>query len=204
MQNFKLVLASTSPYRAEILTKLNTPFIQQPSDIEETEIPGETPDARAMRLSREKAEAVVKHLTNSSSEQNDCIYLVIGSDQVAHIDGEVLHKPGNFDNAVRQLKKSSGKQAAFHTGLTLINAQSGEHLSECEITRVNFLELTESQITNYLKIEEPYNCAGSFKSEGLGVTLFESVETSDPNSLVGLPLIKLTKLLRKFGVEPLS
>ncbi len=142
------------------------------------------------RLSLAKAQTVAAHFKQG---------LVIGSDQVAVIDNEILGKPGNYDNAVAQLERAAGKTVTFLTGLALVNAQSGSIQAEVVPFKVVFRELSREQIDNYLKAEQPYNCAGSFKSEGLGIALFERLEGDDPNTLIGLPLIRLIRMLEKEG-----
>ena len=188
----KLFLASTSPFRREILSKLSLPFETQAPEIDETPLPNESPEQLVERLSIAKAKAVAEKLTKG---------LVIGSDQVAVIDGEILGKPGNHDNAVEQLQNASGKTVTFLTGLCLYNAATHNMQVEVVPFKVVFRQLTTEQIESYLQKEQPYNCAGSFKSEGLGITLFERLEGDDPNTLIGLPLIRLVRMLEAEGVE---
>lgn len=164
-------------------------------DIDESALDGESPSALVQRLSLEKAQAIaVKH-------QNA---LIIGSDQVAVLDDEIITKPHNHARATKQLTLASGRKVTFLTGLCLYNSNTQQHQLIVEPYTVNFLSLSEEQIEQYLLKEKPYNCAGSFKSEGLGITLFSSMEGNDPNSLIGLPLIALIKMLRQEGIEPLS
>lgn len=191
-----LVLASTSKYRAEILAKLGLDFIQAASNIDERLIELEAPSSRALRLSAEKATSVNLLL---SGDQRPA--LIIGSDQVAHIDGTILRKPGSFDTAFQQLKASSGKSVKFETAVSIFSTENQQTQSILEVCTVNFKNLSDSQIENYLTKEQPFDCCGSFKSEGLGIALFESIEIADPNTLVGLPLIALCKLLSQYGIE---
>lgn len=191
-----LVLASTSKYRAEILAKLGLDFIQIASNIDERLVELEAPSSRALRLSAEKATSVNLLL---SEDQRPA--LIIGSDQVAHIDGTILRKPGSFDTAFQQLKASSGKSVKFETAVSIFSTENQQTQSILEVCTVNFKNLSDSQIENYLHKEQPFDCCGSFKSEGLGIALFESIEITDPNTLVGLPLIALCKLLSQYGIE---
>jgi len=186
----QLVLASTSPFRRSILEKLGVPFDCHAPEVDETPQPGETPSQLVERLSIAKAQAVAAHLKEG---------LVIGSDQVAVIDNDILGKPGNHANAVAQLERAAGKTVTFLTGLALVNAASGSIQAEVVPFKVVFRQLTREQIENYLNAEQPYNCAGSFKSEGLGIALFERLEGDDPNTLIGLPLIRLIRMLEKEG-----
>ncbi len=187
----QIVLASTSPFRKSVLEKLGLRFTCHAPEVDETPQPGETPRQLVQRLSVAKAKAVAAHF-----EQG----LIIGSDQVAVIDDEILGKPGNHENAVAQLERASGKTVTFLTGLALVNAQSGAIQAEVIPFKVIFRQLSQPQIVNYLHAEQPYNCAGSFKSEGLGIALFERLEGEDPNTLIGLPLIRLIRMLEKEGV----
>jgi MAF protein len=186
----QLVLASTSPFRRSILEKLGVAFDCHAPEIDEAPQPGETPSQLVERLSIAKAQAVAAHLKQG---------LVIGSDQVAVIDDDILGKPGNHANAVAQLERTAGKTVTFLTGLALVNAASGSIQAEVVPFKVVFRQLTREQIENYLKVEQPYNCAGSFKSEGLGIALFDRLEGDDPNTLIGLPLIRLIRMLEKEG-----
>ena len=187
----QLVLASTSPFRKSVLEKLGLPFDCHAPEIDETPRPDETPAQLVERLSIAKAQAVAAHFKQG---------LVIGSDQVAVIDDEILGKPGNHENAVGQLERASGKTVTFLTGLALVNAESGAIQAEVVPFKVVFRQLTQPQIVNYLNAEQPYNCAGSFKSEGLGIALFDRLEGDDPNTLIGLPLIRLIRMLEKEGM----
>lgn len=184
----QLVLASTSPFRRELLARLGLPFEIANPAVDESSLPGESPEATALRLSEAKARAVASKFPDA---------LIIGSDQVACLDGQIFGKPGNHENAVKQLRVMRGRSVNFFTGLCLLNTRTGEaHL--CGVpTLVTFRELADTEIENYLRREQPYNCAGSAKSEGLGIAVIAKMEGSDPNALIGLPLIALCDLLRK-------
>lgn len=188
----KLVLASTSPFRREILAKLQLPFDAAAPEVDESPLPGETPAQLVERLAIAKAQAVATQHESA---------LVIGSDQVAVIDDTILGKPGSRERAVAQLKQASGHSVRFLTGLCLYNSDSGNYQSEVVPFDVVFRQLSESQIENYLEREQPYNCAGSFKSEGLGIALFERLVGDDPNTLIGLPLIRLVRMLENEGMK---
>ncbi len=186
----QLVLASTSPFRKQLLEKLHLQFITDKPNVDETPLAGETAIALVERLAIAKAQALASHYDNA---------LLIGSDQVCVNDGEILGKPGDFANAFAQLKAASGKKITFYTGLALVNSQTGHVQSLVEPFTVQFRELSDAMITNYLNKEQPFNCAGSFKSEGYGIALFDSLQGKDPNSLIGLPLISLIKMLEAEG-----
>ena len=190
-----LVLASTSPFRRELLQKLNIPFQCAKPNIDEAPKEGETSLQLVERLAVEKVQAVSAQFENA---------LIIGSDQVALCDGEILGKPHNFANAVKQLEKFSQKVVTFYTGLCVYNTETKQTLSLVEPFYVHFKALSATDITHYLHAEQPYNCAGSFKSEGLGICLFEKLSGDDPNTLIGLPLIKLVALLKKQGLDVLA
>jgi len=190
-----VVLASTSSFRKSILEKLNIPFQCANPCIDETPLKNEPSIALVERLAFEKAKAVAKAHPNS---------LIIGSDQVALCDGEILGKPHNFDNGVAQLRKFSGKIVTFYTGLCVYDSESKKTLSIVEPFNVHFNLLSQQDIENYLHAEEPYNCAGSFKSEGLGICLFEKLDGNDPNTLIGLPLIRLVALLKEHSLDVLA
>jgi septum formation protein len=187
-----LVLASTSPFRRELLARLGLPFTTASPDTDETALAGETPEATALRLAEAKARAVADRFPQA---------LIIGSDQVACLDGEVFGKPGNHDNAVRQLQTMRGRRVNFYTGLCLFNAASGRSQLVGVPTLVTFRQLDDAAIERYLRSEQPYNCAGSAKSEGLGIALIESIDGNDPNALIGLPLIALCGLLANEGLN---
>ena len=182
----KLVLGSSSPFRKELLERLMVPFETANPDIDETPLDGERPIALVERLAIEKAKAVAKDHPNA---------LIIGSDQVALHGDEIVGKPHTHERAVEQLKTASGKKISLYTGLALFNSASGTVQSEVIPFTVHFKELSEQVIESYLRKEQPYNCAGSVRSEGLGVALFERFEGDDPNALIGLPLIRLIAML---------
>ncbi len=188
----KLILASSSPYRRELLARLEIPFKVIPPEIDETPLPDETPQALVERLAIAKAQAV-------AATQSDA--LVIGSDQVAIHHGVIVGKPKDHDHAVEQLRSASGQTITLYTGLALVNGASGKVQSETVPYRVTFRALSDAQIENYLRKEQPYGCAGAVKSEGLGIALLERFEGDDPNTLIGLPLIRLVRMLEKEGVE---
>ena len=182
-----LVLGSSSPFRKELLSRLMIPFETANPDINESPLGNETPIQLVERLAIEKAQAVATQFPNA---------LVIGSDQVAlHPGDEIVGKPHTHERAVEQLKTASGQQIRLYTGLALINSDSGEIQSEVVPFTVHFKTLSEQTIESYLRKEEPYNCAGSVRSEGLGIALFERLEGDDPNALIGLPLIRLVAML---------
>ena len=185
-----LVLASTSMYRRELLERLQIPFEIAAPGVDETPLQGESAQETARRLSRLKARAVVEKFPDA---------LIIGSDQVALLGGEQLGKPLNHDNATRQLRNLSGQCATFFTALTLLNARTGRMQTEVAENRVTFRVLTDAQIEAYLRLEQPYHCAGSAKTEGLGIALLKKMEGDDPNALVGLPLILLVDMLKNEG-----
>lgn len=190
----KIILASSSPFRRQLLEKLHIPFQYVSPDIDETRLAGESLLAMIDRLSLAKAAAVASTHPNS---------IIIASDQSAFLNNEALHKPGNYENAYQQLKNASGQTIEFHTGLVVFdNRQADPKIQSVhDITRVDFRELSHQQIHNYLTLEQPYQCAGSFKSEGLGITLFSKIESTDPNALIGLPLIALTDCLNNLGIQ---
>jgi septum formation protein len=190
----KIVLASTSPFRRELLARLGLPFETADPAVDETPWPGETPEATALRLSEEKARAVASKFPDA---------LIIGSDQVACLDGRIFGKPGNHENAVRQLQTMRGRSVNFFTGLCLLNAKTGVAHLRGVPTLVSFRDLADSEIDNYLRREQPYNCAGSAKSEGLGIAVIARMVGEDPNALIGLPLIALCDLLRVENVNVL-
>jgi MAF protein len=185
-----LILASSSPFRRELLQRLGLPFETAVPDADETPLADETPQALVRRLAEMKARAV--GATHSG--------LIIGSDQVASTGSDILGKPGTHEKALAQLAFLSGKRVSFHTGLCLLNSASNDIQVDVVPFHVRFRPLTEAQIERYLTAEQPYNCAGSFKSEGLGITLFERMEGEDPTALIGLPLIRLTSMLANAGI----
>jgi septum formation protein len=187
-----LVLASTSIYRRELLERLQLPFQTASPDVDETPLSGESAKQTSWRLSREKAQAVAVHYPGA---------LIIGSDQVALLEQQQIGKPLTHDNAVRQLCAMRGKTVTFYTALTLLNASSGEFQTDVAENRVSFRDLSDDEIESYLLKEQPYHCAGSAKSEGLGIALISRMEGDDPNALVGLPLILLIGMLKNQGVS---
>lgn len=191
----KLILASTSRYRRELLSRLKLPFEVASPNIDETPLPGESPSATALRLSVLKAQAVAAQFPDS---------LIIGSDQVLMLGSEQLGKPGNYENAFVQLKKMQGKAMVFHTALTLLNSKSGHVQTQDIPTVVHIRPLSDAQIETYLKREEPYDCAGSAKSESLGIALMERMDSPDPTALIGLPLMALTQMMMNEGVDVLT
>jgi len=190
----KIVLASTSPFRRELLARLGLSFEVANPDVDEIALPGEAPQSTALRLSEAKARVVADQYQDA---------LIIGSDQVASVDGQIFGKPGSHENAVKQLQTMSGRTVSFFTGLSLLNAKT-DHIQTVGVpTLVSFRTLSTLEIENYLRIEKPYNCAGSAKSEGLGIALIAKMEGEDPNALIGLPLIALCSLLRNENVSPI-
>ena len=191
----QVVLASTSNYRRVLLERLGMPFECADPQVGEAALLAESPVTTALRLAEAKARAVAIRFPNA---------LVIGSDQVASCEGARLDKPGNHDNAVRQLTLVSGKTAVFDTAVVLLDTKSGTLGSRAVSCRVTFRLLGAGQIERYLRLEQPYDCAGSAKAEGLGITLINRIDTEDPTSLIGLPLIALTELLRGAGCDVLG
>jgi len=191
----KIVLGSTSPFRKALLERLCIDFDCDSPDIDETPLLDEPIREMVVRLAIEKAQAISDRHPGS---------LIIGSDQSAMLNGEKLSKPGNFDNAFQQLTRASGQKITFQTGLCLLNTTTGNIQSCCVPYTVVFKVLSEKMIESYLLKEEPYNCAGSFKSEGLGIALFERFEGDDPNALIGLPLIQLVNFLNNEGFSILD
>jgi len=187
-----LVLASSSPYRRELLTRLRLPFTWSAPHIDETRHPDEDADTLVRRLSLEKAQA----LSTTHSQ-----HLIIGSDQVAVLGTQILGKPHTLERAREQLLAASGNSVTFLTGLTLLNSATGQQQTDCIPFTVHFRPLSEAQIMRYLTAEQPFDCAGSFKAEGLGISLFRNTEGSDSNSLIGLPLIRLVDMLLASGID---
>jgi septum formation protein len=192
MMKQTLILASSSKFRRELLHKLQIPFSSISPKVDETALPNEKPHETAIRLAQDKARKIGKKHPHA---------LVIGCDQVATLDGEQLGKPGNHHNASLQLQKMRGREVTFHSALCLFNAETGHMQAEVVPYLVRFRQLTDTQIENYLNKEQPYQCAGSAKSEGLGIALIERMIGEDPNALVGLPLIKLITMLQNEGVR---
>ncbi len=191
----KLVLASTSRYRRELLSRLHLPFEVLAPDVNETPLPGEMPSQTALRLSVLKAQAAVVQFPDA---------LIIGSDQVLMLDADQLGKPGDYDKAFEQIKRMQGNAMVFHTALTLLNSKSGRAQTRDVPTVVHIRKLSDAQIAAYLKKEQPYDCAGSARSESLGIALMERMDSPDPTALIGLPLIALTEMLLNEGVDVLT
>ena len=187
-----VVLGSTSRYRRELLSRLHIPFEVASPEVDETPLPGETPRDLALRLALAKARAVAARFPGAA---------VIGSDQVADLDGEPLGKPGTHERAVLQLQRMRGRTVVFQTALAVVCLATGFEQVDLAPVRVQFRQLTDEEIENYLQAEKPYDCAGSAKSEGLGIALLESIENDDPTALVGLPLIRTARMLRAAGVR---
>jgi len=195
MKVARIVLASTSRYRRELLERLRLPFDVVAPEVDEVPMPGETPRATAIRLAQAKALAV--HARNEDA-------VVIGSDQVAELDGEALGKPLRHERALEQLERMQGRAVVFHTALALAGPGIDELQVDSVPTTVHFRRLTRDDLTRYLEIDQPYDCAGSAKIESLGIALVERVESSDPTALIGLPLIRLTSMLIAAGVPVLA
>ena len=187
----KLILASTSPYRKELLARLNLAFDSVAPEVDETPLADEQPTETACRLALAKAQAVRDRNPDS---------LIVGSDQVAICDGQRLDKPGNHANAVRQLQLASGRSVVFHTAVVLLNSGSGRIQTELVPTETRFRSLSAEEIVRYLRAEPAYDCAGSAKSEGLGISLLEEIRSPDPTALIGLPLIALCSMLRNENI----
>ena len=190
-----LVLGSTSRYRRELLQRLQIPFDVAAPDVDETPLPGETPRALAERLALAKAHAVARAFPHA---------VVIGSDQVADLNGLPLGKPGSHERAVIQLRQMRGQTVVFQTAVAVVCLESGFEQSRLASVRVTFRDLTDDAIENYLRIEQPYDCAGSAKSEGLGIALLESIASDDPTALIGLPLIHTCQMIQAAGVALLT
>ena len=192
MNQPELILGSSSPYRRELLERLRLPFTVVSPKIDETPQSGETPPETALRLALEKARYIAQSHPNA---------LIIGADQVATVNGEQVGKAGGFDKALTQLQMMRGKTALFHSALCLYDARNDTYQLENIITKTTFRDLPDDELAAYLRIEQPYDCAGSAKVEALGITILEKVESDDPTALVGLPLIALTGMLRQAGVR---
>jgi len=190
----RLILASTSPFRRALLMRLGLPFTIQAPEVDETGLPDEEAPRLVARLAEQKARAIA---------QSAPAALIIGSDQAAVLDGDIIGKPGDHRRAVAQLQRASGRTVIFYTGLCLLDSASDQCQVAVEEFRVVFRPLTATMIEAYLQREQPYQCAGSFKSERLGIALFERLEGDDPTSLIGLPLIRLTRMLEAAGAAVL-
>jgi len=187
-----LILGSTSRYRKELLARLSIPFQVEAPEVDETPQAQEAPKDLALRLALAKARAVANKYPDA---------VVIGSDQVADLEGEPLGKPGNHTNAVKQLKRMRGKTVIFQTALSVVCVATGFEQTDLAAVKVTFRDLTDAEIESYLKAEEPYDCAGSAKSEGLGIALLAAIDNDDPTALIGLPLIRTCHMLRAAGVK---
>ncbi len=187
-----LILASSSPFRKELLSRLHLPFDTVSPDIDETRMNDESAEQYVRRLALEKAQVVA---------QNNVDSVIIGSDQCAYLNGQILGKPGTHENAIKQLQQARGQEVIFYTGLCVMQLSSGFSQVDCIQYRVGFRELTDQQIEHYLITEKPYNCAGSFKSEAYGISLFSYMSGDDPTSIIGLPLIRLISMLEAVDVK---
>jgi septum formation protein len=193
--NKKLILGSTSVYRRDLLSRLRLPFSVESPHVDEAVLPGEAPADLAQRLALAKAQAVAARFPEA---------VVIGSDQVADLDGVALGKPGEHERAVLQLRQMSGKVVIFQTAIAVVCLESSFCQQALAPVKVHFRELSDAEIENYLRAEKPYDCAGSAKSEGLGIALLERIDNDDPTALVGLPLIRTAALLRAAGIKLLA
>ena len=192
ISNRTLILGSTSRYRKELLSRLGVPFDIAAPEVDETPLNNESPKDLALRLALAKARAVANKFPEA---------VVIGSDQVADLDGLPLGKPGNHANAVKQLQRMRGKTVIFQTALSVICLATGFEQTDLAAVKVQFRDLTDEEIESYLKAEKPYDCAGSAKSEGLGIALLSAIDNDDPTALVGLPLIRTCHMLRAAGMK---
>ncbi|WP_343636139.1 Maf family nucleotide pyrophosphatase [Roseateles sp.] len=190
-----LILGSTSRYRRELLERLRIPFDTAAPGVDETPLPGEAPEALARRLALAKGHAVAARFPEA---------LVIGSDQVADLDGQSLGKPGSHERAVEQLRAMSGRTVVFHTALAVVCGATGFVAEDVAPVRVRVRALSDVQIERYLRAEQPYDCAGSAKAEGLGIALLDAIDSDDPTALIGLPLIRTAALLRRGGLDVLN
>ncbi|MBG9387896.1 Maf family nucleotide pyrophosphatase [Caenimonas aquaedulcis] len=188
----RLVLGSTSRYRRELMERLRIPFDVAAPDVDETPRPGERPDELARRLALAKARAVAAMHPGA---------IVIGSDQVCDFDGEPLGKPGTHDNAVIQLRRMRGRAVVFQTAVAVVCTDAGFEAVELAPVKVRFRELSDEEIENYLRLDQPYDCAGSARSEGLGIAVVDAIESDDPTALIGLPLIRTCRMIRAAGVK---
>ena len=192
-----LILASASPYRRQLLERLGIAFEIRAADVDESAIPGEAAETLAARLASKKADSIWDN--KEVSEQ-----IIIGSDQVAALNGCLLRKPGNHAAALQQLLDCQGQAVTFSTATSVVDCRSGRRWQGIDRTQVEFLQLPTARLSEYLDREQPYDCAGGFKAEGLGISLFSSIQSADPTSLLGLPLIWLTQVLRELGLDPLD
>lgn len=192
MKSPEVILASSSLYRQQLLNRLNFPFTSISPDIDESILQNESATGYVSRLAQQKAEHIAVQFPGA---------LVIGSDQCAYLDGTILGKPGNHENALKQLQNARGREVVFYTGVSVQQRDINFQLTDCIEFRVGFRELRDDQLEHYLHVEQPYNCAGSFKSEGYGISLFSYLSGDDPTALVGLPLIRLTGMLEQAGFK---
>ena len=192
----QIILASSSAYRKELLQRLQLAFLAIAPDIDEYPLSHEAPEQTALRLAQQKAEAIAKQHPNA---------IIIGSDQVATLDGIQIGKPGDHERALQQLQMMRGREVIFHTALCVLSQQAEDTANVLQVqncqTLVRFRNLNDAELDAYLRIEQPYDCAGSAKNEGLGITILEAIHSDDPTALTGLPLIALTSMLRKLGVS---
>jgi septum formation protein len=193
-ENRPLVLGSSSPYRRELLSRLRLRFAVESPDVDESPRPGESARALALRLALAKAQAVAAKFPQA---------IVIGSDQVAELGDDLLGKPGDHERAVAQLRRMRGETVIFHTAVAVVCAQSGFEQTDLAAVKVKLRPLTDAEIESYLLLEQPYDCAGSARSEGLGIALLDAIESDDPTALVGLPLIRTCRMLRAAGLKVL-
>jgi septum formation protein len=205
----RLILASTSRYRAELLARLGLAFETASPRVDEHILPGEAPAAAAARLALAKAEAVASESAapapgTARPAGSDARVLVIGADQVPEVGGRILRKPGTHAKTVEQLAACVGATVLFHTGIAVVDARSGETWQTVDVTEVELAELSRGQLERYVERERPYDCAGGFRAEGLGIALFKAIRSSDPTGLIGLPLIWLAATLRRAGLDPLG
>ena len=189
-----LILASSSRYRRELLARLRLPFEVLSPEVDESALPAEAPHVLAARLARAKAHAVARQRPGA---------VVIGSDQVADLDGQALGKPGTHERAVQQLRTMRGRRVLFHTAVAVVRADTGFEQAALTSVAVTFRALADDEIEHYLRAEQPYDCAGSAKCETLGIALLSAIDSDDPTALVGLPLIRTCELLRRAGIDPL-
>jgi len=186
-----IILASSSPFRKELLARLNLPFECHSPDVDESLQSGESAEAYVCRLARQKAQAIANKFPQA---------VIIGSDQCALLEDQILGKPGDHNNALKQLKAAQGKSVIFHTGLCVMQASTGFSETDDILFQVKFRYLSDQQLSHYLEVEQPYQCAGSFKSEGYGAALFDHMQGDDPTALIGLPIIRLVGMLENAGV----
>jgi septum formation protein len=196
----RLILASTSAYRAELLSRLRLPFETVSPRVDERIPPGEAPAAAAARLALAKAEAVAGSVSPAAGERA----LVIGADQVPALHSRILRKPGTHADTVEQLAACVGRTVMFHTGVAVVDTRSGDTWQTVDVTEVELDALTRAQLERYVELERPYDCAGGFRAEGLGIVLFRAIRSDDPTGLIGLPLIWLAATLRRAGLDPLD